>query len=117
MKKILYIEDDEDTAVAVASILTNAGFEIEIAFSGEKGIEKAKNGFDLIMIDIMLPGMSGWDVFTRLKDKINSKFVFLSAIPVSIDRKQELAKVGISEYITKPFTKQDLINRINKILN
>lgn len=116
MKKILYIEDDEDTAIAVAAILTNAGFKAEVALSGEKGIEKARNGFDLIMIDIMLPGMSGWDVFTKLKDKVNSKFVFLSAIPVSIDRRQELKKVGVSEYITKPFTKQDLIIRINKVL-
>jgi DNA-binding response OmpR family regulator len=117
MKKILYIEDDEDTAVAVAAILTNAGFKTEIAFSGERGIEKAKDGFDLIMIDIMLPGMSGWDVFTKLKDKVDSKFVFLSAIPVSRDRKQELKRTGISEYITKPFIKQDLLNRINKVLN
>jgi DNA-binding response OmpR family regulator len=117
MKKILYIEDDEDTAVAVAAILVNAGFKIEIAFSGEKGIEKARDGFDLIMIDIMLPGMSGWDVFTKLKDRTNSKFAFLSAIPVSQDRKQELKKAGVSEYITKPFTKKDLIYKINKILN
>ena len=116
MKRVLYIEDNEDTAEAVKAILTNAGFEAEISLSGEDGVVRAKEGFDLILIDIMLPGMSGWDVFTKLKGKVNSKFAFLSAIPVSEDRVEELKKAGVSDYITKPFTKTDLINRIKNIL-
>ena len=60
--------------------------------------------------------MSGWDIFEILKKKkINSKFVFLSAIPVSQERLEELKKAGVSDYITKPFSKEDLINRIKKI--
>jgi len=116
MKKILYIEDNKDTASAVKIILNNAGFETEIANSGKKGIDLAKKEFDLILLDIMLPDMSGWDIFTKLKDKTKAKFAFLSAIPISSERMSELKISGISDYITKPFTKLDLINRAKKIL-
>ncbi|MBR9704656.1 response regulator, partial [Candidatus Pacearchaeota archaeon] len=74
--------------------------------------------FDLFLLDIMLPDMSGWDIFENLKNKNKtSKYAFLSAIPVSSERMNELKKTGISDYITKPFSKQDLIDRIKKILN
>lgn len=117
MKKILYVEDNEDTAEAVKIILTKAGFKTEIALSGNEGIKKAKKEFDLILLDIMLPDMSGWDIFTKLKkNKVNAKYAFLSAIPVSIERMKELKKAGVSDYITKPFEKNDLIARVKKML-
>lgn len=115
-KNVLYIEDNEDTADAVKAILTNAGFNADISLCGKDGVRKAKEGFDLILIDIMLPDMSGWDIFTKLNKHINTKFAFLSAIPVSKERMEVLKNAGVSDYITKPFTKADLINRINKIL-
>jgi len=116
MKNILYVEDNIDTADAVKIMLNNAGFETEIASSGKEGIKKAEKNFDLILLDIMLPDMSGWDIFEKLKNKLRTKFAFISAIPVSDERMQELKKAGVSDYITKPFTKQDLIERIKKIL-
>ena len=116
MKKILYIEDNQDTAEAVKIILDHAGFETEIANNGKDGIGAAKKGFDLILLDIMLPDMSGWDIFASLKKDSKAKFAFLSAIPVSSERMNELRKSGVSDYITKPFTKTDLISRINKML-
>jgi DNA-binding response OmpR family regulator len=113
MKKILYIEDSKDTAQAVQMMLKIAGFDIEIAFSGKEGLVKAKKGFDMFLLDIMLPDMSGWDIFESLKKtQTNAKYAFLSAIPVSAERMQELKKVGVSDYITKPFSKEDLIKRI-----
>jgi len=60
--------------------------------------------------------MSGWDIFTRLRKRDGCKYAFLSVIPVSNARMKELKKVGISDYITKPFKKLDLIERLNKIL-
>jgi DNA-binding response OmpR family regulator len=115
-KKILYIEDNRDTAEAVKIILDSAGFETELAFTGRDGLRKVGKYFDLILLDIMLPDMSGWDVFTKLK-KINGfKYVFLSVIPVSAERMRELKKAGVSDYITKPFKKSDLIARLNKVL-
>ena len=117
MKKILYVEDNEDTADAVKIMLDKAGFEVELAFCGKDALKKAKENFDLVLLDIMLPDMSGWDVFqTFQRWKIKAKYAFLSAIPVSAERMRELKKAGVSDYITKTFRKNDLISRINKIL-
>jgi DNA-binding response OmpR family regulator len=117
MAKILYIEDNRDTAVAVKTILTNAGFKTEVAYSGKEGLKQVKNGFDIILLDIMLPDMSGWDIFAKLKSMgIKAKFAFLSAIPVSSDRIKELNEAGVSDYITKPFSKEDLIERVKKMI-
>ena len=117
MKRILYIEDNQDTAEAVKMLLDSSGFKTEICSCGKDGILKAKEGFDLFLLDIMLPDMSGWDIFEKLrKSQKNAKFAFLSAIPVSQDRLNELKKAGVSDYITKPFVKKDLINKIKDIL-
>lgn len=118
MTKILYVEDNPDTAEAVRIMLTGAGFETEIAKDGKDGLEKAKKHFDMYLLDVMLPDMSGWDIFEKLKGELGkgSKFAFLSAIPVSSERLTELKKAGVSDYITKPFTKTDLIKRIRKAI-
>jgi two-component system response regulator VicR len=116
MKRILYVEDNVDTADAVKAILSNHGFDVQTADCGKKGIDLAKNGFDLYLLDIMLPDMSGWDIYEKLKGNKQAKFAFLSAIPVSPERMQELKSEGVSDYIMKPFDKKDLINRINLIL-
>ncbi len=115
-KKVLYIEDNRDTAEAVKTILNSAGFETTISYSGKDGIKKAKTDFDLILLDIMLPDMSGWDIFEKLRKTHKCKFAFLSVIPISKERMTELKKAGVSDYITKPFTKRDLIQRVEKIL-
>jgi DNA-binding response OmpR family regulator len=118
MKKILYIEDNQDTAEAVEIMLNFAGYETIIASSGKEGLKLAeKESFNLFLLDVMLPDMSGWDIFETLKKKeIKAKYAFLSAIPVSLERMEELKKSGVSDYITKPFTKSDLIERVHKIL-
>jgi DNA-binding response OmpR family regulator len=115
-KKILYVEDNIDTASAVQVMLNGAGFETEVANTGKDGLQKAKAGFDLILLDIMLPDMSGWDIFEKLKKDWKTKFAFLSVIPVSSERMAELKKAGVSDYITKPFTKADLVRRVGAIL-
>ena len=118
MKKILYIEDHKDTAEAVQQMLQGEGYEVEISFYGADGLRKAnKEKFDLVLLDVMLPDMSGWDIFKTLSGKrYPSKYAFLSVIPVSTERMEEFRKAGVSDYITKPFTKKDLIDRIRKIL-
>lgn len=117
MKKILYVEDNPDTNQAVKLILTHAGFEVDTALNGVDGLKKANSSnFDLILLDVMLPDMSGWDIYAKLKPKFNCKYAFLSAIPISGERMEQLTKEGVSDYITKPFIKSDLIARITKIL-
>lgn len=117
VKKILYVEDNEDTADAVKIMLSEVGYQIDTVLCGKDALSMAKgNNYDLFLLDIMLPDMSGWDVFEKLKGKSKAKFAFLSAIPVSGERMSELSKVGVVDYITKPFDKEDLIKRISIIL-
>ena len=116
MKRILYVEDNEDTADAVKVILQKNGFEVQVESCGKDALNKAHERFDLILLDIMLPDMSGWDIFEKLvRKKIKTRYAFLSAIPVSNERLIELKKAGIVDYIMKPFEKEGLINRIKKI--
>ena len=118
MKKILYVEDNPDTSGAVKILLTHAGYNIDTALTGEEGLEKALgNNYDLLLLDVMLPDMSGWDIYAKLKNKIKTKYAFLSAIPVSADRMDQLKKEGVSDYITKPFVRADLLERIAIILD
>jgi two-component system, OmpR family, response regulator VicR len=118
MDDLLYIEDNVDTAEAVKVILQREGFVIDLANTGREGLNKVRNKrYDIILLDIMLPDMSGWDVFQKLqKDKIKAKCVFLSVIPISTERMAELKKAGVCDYITKPFKKDDLISRLKKVL-
>ncbi len=117
MGRILYVEDNHDTAEAVKIILEMQGHSVDLAFNGNEGIRAATAGqYDLLLLDIMLPDMSGWDIFEKLRGKVASRFAFLSAIPVSEERVAELQKAGVSDYIMKPFTKADLVGRVGKIL-
>ena len=117
MKRILYVEDNEDTADAVQIILKGAGFEVDLAFNGQEGLKKIDSQhYDLILLDIMLPDMSGWDIYEKVHKTIDTNYAFLSAIPVSTERLTELKKAGISDYIMKPFTKADLVSKVTKIL-
>jgi DNA-binding response OmpR family regulator len=118
MRKILYVEDNIDTADAVKIMLSAAGYEIKTVHSGKDCLALVEEeDFDLYLLDVMLPDMSGWDIFEKLKGiKSGCKFAFLSAIPVSTERMAELKKAGVSDYVTKPFRKEDLIKRVKAIL-
>jgi DNA-binding response OmpR family regulator len=116
MGKILYVEDEPDTAEAVKLILEVIGHEVDTAGTGTSGLDLIKkNSYDLILLDIMLPDMSGWEIYNQIKGSKRS-VAFLSALPVSTERLAELKKSGIKDYITKPFTKKDLTERVQKIL-
>jgi DNA-binding response OmpR family regulator len=117
MKRILYVEDNKDTAEAVKILLGTAGFEVDLAMDGASGLRKSQTtAYDAILLDIMLPDMSGWDIFEKLKGKVKAKYAFLSAIPVSEERMVVLKDAGVSDYIMKPFTKADLVARVTKML-
>ncbi len=117
MKKILYVEDNEDTAEAVKFILESEGYSVDLAFNGKSGLKSAKSGkYDIILLDIMLPDMSGWDIYDKIHDSVKARYAFLSAIPVSSERLAELKKSGISDYIMKPFTKADLVNKVKNMV-
>lgn len=117
MKRILYIEDNSDTANVMRIILTKKGYDIDTANDGQSGINKATaSNWDLIMLDVMLPDMSGWEIYEKLKSINESKYIFISAIPVSSERLLQIEKEGICGYIMKPFTRRDIEEKIGNIL-
>jgi two-component system alkaline phosphatase synthesis response regulator PhoP len=121
MKKILYIEDNLDIANSVKFILNGSGYLVDIALTGEKGLIMLKEScFDLIIFDIMLPDMSGIEVFEKARahheeNKHSCKYIFLSILNLQIKEKEELSKKGVLDYISKPFEKIDLIKRIDRL--
>jgi two-component system response regulator RegX3 len=135
-KKILYVEDDEDTRILVKEILEEEGYEVTVAANGEEGLSKLeKEGADLVLLDIITPGMSGWDVFEKIRriymiyeeyglhvcEKMKEtsplvKVAFISILPITEDRLAKLRKYGVSDYIMKPFDNEELVRRIRRIL-
>lgn len=112
MKKVLIIEDDTSIAELERDYLEINGFGCDIASSGTIGLSKAlKENFDLIIIDIMLPGMDGFEVLSELRRKKQTPAIMLSAKNTDIDKIRGLG-LGADDYMTKPFSPNELVARV-----
>jgi two-component system alkaline phosphatase synthesis response regulator PhoP len=116
-RRILVVEDDRTLRTALAFNLTREGYEVQSAVDGEQALAMARGGqLDLILLDVMLPGMSGIEVLRVLrKDGIGTPVVILSAKGDEIDRVVGL-KVGADDYVAKPFSRPELLARIEAVL-
>jgi DNA-binding response OmpR family regulator len=117
MTRILIIEDEPDMRLGLEKNLTYEGYEVESVADGESGLERLKTEFfNLILLDVMLPGIDGFELCKQLRDEeINTPIIYLTA------RGQEMDKViglelGAEDYITKPFSLRELSARIKVIL-
>jgi len=117
MEKILLIEDDPNIGELVSIHLKDLNCEVEISTDGREGYEKASTGnFDLIVLDIMLPGMNGLEVCRQLRvDKVNTHILMLTARSEEIDKVIGL-EIGADDYLTKPFSIREFIARVKAIL-
>lgn len=112
MAKILIIEDDKAIAAIERDYLEIDHFEVEIASDGTTGLERGLSGeFDLILLDLMLPGMDGFAVCRRLREKMNIPILMVTARQEDIDKIRGLG-LGADDYIEKPFSPGVLIARI-----
>jgi two-component system response regulator VicR len=118
MKKIMVVDNEPDIVDLTRTVLELGGYNVVTAHSGEESLRLLeKEKVDLVLLDIMMPGMSGWDVFNRINKKSpNIKVAFMSVLEISDKRKQVLIEEGLADYIMKPFDKDTLLNRIDKIL-
>lgn len=111
-KKILIVEDEKNIAQVLAYNIKKVGYDCDIAYDGESGLEKALSGeFDLILLDIMLPKMTGFEVCERVRYKSQVPIIFVTA------REEEKDKIfgletGGDDYVTKPFSFPELMSRI-----
>lgn len=116
MPKILLVEDEEKLARVVELELRYEGYEVEKAFDGREGLEKAlSGGFDLILLDIMLPSLSGMEVLRRLRRESQVPVIMVTARDTVVDKVSGLDS-GADDYITKPFEIEELLARIRAAL-
>ena len=119
-ERILIIDDVNDNIQIVASILNKDGYKLNYATSGEKALKYAENNkFDLILLDIMMPEMNGFDVCRELKKNAATSeipVIFLTAKD-DIDSISTAFEIGGVDYITKPFNKTELLARVKTHLN
>ncbi|MBQ3336852.1 MAG: response regulator transcription factor [Selenomonadaceae bacterium] len=115
-KKILIIEDDADIAAIEKDYLEVSGYDVEISDNGSDGMRAALNGnFDLIILDIMLPGMNGFDVCKNIRGKIDIPIMMLTARKSDIDKIKGLG-FGADDYIEKPFSPSVFVARVKSRL-
>jgi two-component system response regulator RegX3 len=116
LTKILVVDDEPALRDTVGYALRQEGFEVEVREDGDSGLEAAlANSFDLVILDLVLPGLSGTEVCRRLRAQSAIPIVMLTARGAEVDRVVGL-EIGADDYVTKPFSMAELIGRVRAIL-
>ncbi|MDY5846435.1 MAG: response regulator transcription factor [Bariatricus sp.] len=112
MSRILIIEDEEAIADLEKDYLELSGFEVEVANDGVTGLAKAlKEDFNLLILDLMLPGVDGFEICRKVRDEKNTPIIMVSAKKDDIDKIRGLG-LGADDYMTKPFSPSELVARV-----
>jgi DNA-binding response OmpR family regulator len=120
LKSILCIEDEAEMIDLMRLILGRRGYEVRGAASGKEGLKMIREDQpDLILLDLMMPEMDGWEVYQQIKAGENTKnipVIVVTAKAQSIDRVLGLHIAKVDDYIAKPFSPQELMNSVEKVL-
>ena len=112
MSKILIVEDEETIADLEKDYLELSGFEVKVANDGDSGLEKAlQEEYDLLILDLMLPGVDGFEICRKVRDEKNTPIIMVSAKKDDIDKIRGLG-LGADDYMTKPFSPSELVARV-----
>ncbi|MEI7550567.1 MAG: response regulator transcription factor [Actinomycetes bacterium] len=116
MTRILVVEDEASFSEALAYLLTKEGFEVSVAENGADAItEFARNGADLVLLDLMLPGLSGVEVCRQIRSYSQVPIIMLTAKDDEVDKVVGL-EIGADDYVTKPYKSRELVARIRAVL-
>jgi len=118
MTRILVVEDDPSIRMGLDDTLTAKGYEVEVVGRGVEGAERASSGkFDLVVLDVMLPDIDGFEVCRRIRNSPARKVavIMLSARGAELDRVRGL-ELGADDYVTKPFSLMELLARVASVL-
>ncbi len=117
MSKILIVEDEEAIADLEKDYLELSGFEVEIANRGDVGLRQALDvDYDLIILDLMLPNVDGFEICRQVRDRKNTPIIMVSAKKDDIDKIRGLG-LGADDYMTKPFSPSELVARVKAHLD
>jgi DNA-binding response OmpR family regulator len=116
-ERVLVVDDDRGIVDILSYVLESEGFEVEARFDGESALEAANAQlFDVIVLDVMLPDLSGTEICRKLRaEDVNVPILMLTAKDAEIDRVVGL-ELGADDYVTKPFSKAELVSRVRAIL-
>ena len=116
MSRILIVEDEESFSDPLSYLLTKEGFEVAVAADGNEGLEEFdRGGADLILLDLMLPGISGTEVCRQVRQRSNVPIIMLTAKDSEIDKVVGL-ELGADDYVTKPYSSRELVARVRAVL-
>jgi len=116
MTKILVVEDEASFSEALSYVLGKEGFEVTVADTGDGAIAAFdKSGADLVLLDLMLPGLSGTEVCKQLRARSDVPIIMLTAKDTEVDKVVGL-ELGADDYIVKPYSKAELVARIKAVL-
>ncbi|WP_433372355.1 response regulator [Streptosporangium sp. CA-115845] len=116
MTRVLVVEDEESFSDALSYMLRKEGFEVAVATTGPEALETFdRNGADLVLLDLMLPGLPGTEVCRSLRQRSNVPVIMLTAKDSEIDKVVGL-ELGADDYVTKPFSSRELVARIRAVL-
>ena len=116
MTKILVVEDEASFSDALSYVLTKEGYQVTVADTGDGAIKAFdKEGADLVLLDLMLPGLSGTEVCRQLRTRSQVPIIMLTAKDSEVDKVVGL-ELGADDYVTKPYSKAELIARIKAVL-
>lgn len=120
MTKIMVVDDEPDLLEVVKLILESDGYQVVTAGSGQEALDNIeKEKPDLVLLDIIMPKMDGWEVFSRIKSNPKTTsipVIMLTAKDQRIDKLIGLHVVRVDDYITKPFGRSELLDRIKRVL-
>lgn len=119
MAKVLVVDDEPNIVLSLEFLMEQAGFEVVTAEDGEQALEQVTSASpDLLLLDISLPGMSGFDVLERLRGQeatAQLPIIMLTAHGRDVEREKGMA-LGADDYITKPFSTQSLVEKVKALL-
>jgi two-component system response regulator RegX3 len=116
LTRLLVIEDEESFAEPLSYMLTREGFDVRVAATGPAGLDDfERHGADLVLLDLMLPGLPGTEVCRRLREHSDVPVIMLTARDSEIDKVVGL-ELGADDYVTKPFSARELVARIRAVL-
>jgi len=120
LKRLVYIEDEEEMIDLVRLILSRRGFEVLGANGGRQGLDMVRKEHpDLVLLDLMMPDMDGWDVYQQMKADDSTReipVIVVTAKAQSIDKVLGLHIAKVEDYIAKPFSPQELTDSVEKVL-
>ena len=114
-KRILVVEDEAKIAEIVRAYLEKDGFTVTVAETGEAAVSRLKEGFDLIILDLMLPDMDGEDICRTIRNDLDVPIIMLTAKSDEEDRITGLG-IGADDYVVKPFSPRELVARVKALL-